>query len=416
MQTRRVVVTGLGAVCPVGNSVPEAWTNIKNGCSGVGWLTKFDTSAHSVKYAGEVKGFDPVGRFGAKEARRVDIATLFAWAAADEALRDSGLVIDDSNTYDVGCILGTCVGGIESLVESIRVFDQQGQKSVSPFSVPRILIDGSSAKISMEYRLRGPNYSVTSACATGNNAIGDAADLIRLGRAKVMLAGGTEAALVPSVLAGFANMRALSDYNGDDPRKACRPFDLNRSGFVAGEGAACILLEDYDYAVGRGARIYAELVGYGHTSDAYHITAPREDAEGATRAIRQALHEAGMEPGEIDYINAHGTGTPLNDKAETLAIKQALGERAYQVPISSSKSMTGHLLGAAGALEAIVALKALAEQLAPPTINLDTPDPLCDLDYVPHTARPHRMNAVMSNSFGFGGHNTALVFKRVGDS
>jgi 3-oxoacyl-[acyl-carrier-protein] synthase II len=413
METRRVVVTGMGVVCPVGNSVPEAWANIKGGCSGIGWITKFDTRNHSVKFAGEVKNFDGAGRFGAKEARRLDIATLFAWAAAEEALKDSALTITDANTYDVGCIMGTCVGGIESLVDSIRIYDAQGQKSVSPFSVPRILIDGSSAKISMEYRLRGPNYSVTSACATGNNAIGDAADLIRLGRAKVMLAGGTEAALVPSVLAGFANMRALSDYAGDDPRKACRPFDLNRSGFVAGEGAACLVLEDYDYAVQRGARIYAELVGYGHTSDAYHITAPREDAEGATRAIRLALEEAGLEPTAIDYINAHGTGTPLNDKAETLAIKQALGDHAYKVAISSSKSMTGHLLGAAGALEAIVALKALEEQLAPPTINLDTPDPICDLDYVPLTAHPHTINTVMSNSFGFGGHNTAVVFKRV---
>lgn len=416
METRRVVVTGMGAICPVGNTVAEAWANIKNGCSGVGWITKFDTSGLSVKYAGEVKHFDPVGRYGAKEARRVDIATLFAWSAAEEALKDSNLTITSSNTYDVGCIIGTCVGGIESLVDSIRTFDIDGQKSVSPFSVPRILIDGSSAKISMEYQLRGPNYSVTSACATGNNAIGDAADLIRLGRAKVMLAGGTEAALVPSVLAGFANMRALSAYDGDDPRKACRPFELNRSGFVAGEGAACIVLEEYEHARSRGAHIYAELVGYGHTSDAYHITAPREDAEGATRAIRMALREAEMQPTQIDYINAHGTGTPLNDKAETLAIKHALGDHAYQVAISSSKSMTGHLLGAAGALEAIVALKAMEENLAPPTINLNTPDPVCDLDYVPHTARPQTINAVMSNSFGFGGHNTALVFKRVANS
>lgn len=412
MKGTRVVVTGLGVISPLGNTVEETWKNALAGKSGIECLESIKDIDGNARVGGTVKNFDPVAYFGAREARRLDKASQFGMQAAEQALLDSGLKITDENMYDVGCVIGTCVGGIESMVDATLDFEQRGQRGVSPLAIPRILVDSPSGRVSMAQNLRGPNFAIVSACATGNNCIGEAADMIRLGRAKAMLSGSSEATLIPMVLAGFDNMKALAHYVGGDPTTISRPFDLNRSGFVGGEGAAVLMLEDLDFALARGAHIYAEIGGYGHTSDAYHITAPREDGVSAAEAMKRALRDAGLRPEQIGYVNAHGTSTQLNDKSETTAIKLALGDHAYKIPTSSTKSMTGHMLGAAGAIEALFSILAIRDNMIPPTINLDTPDPDCDLDYTPNVARKHTVNHAMSNSFGFGGHNTVLVVSR----
>jgi 3-oxoacyl-[acyl-carrier-protein] synthase II len=411
MAEKRVVITGMGLVSPVGNTVNESWENIKAGNSGIDWITLFDSDLVANRVAGEVKNLDLEAKFGKREMRRMDRAQMLALVAAEEALQDADIEITDDNKYDVGCVLGTGIGAITTVVNANTGFNTKGHRGVSPVIVPALLHDGISARVSMTFGLKGPNYSITAACATGNNAIGDAADMIRMGRAKVMVAGGSEACIMPVVISGFNNMKVLT-HDEDVPEKASRPFDANRGGFVAAEGAGLLVLEDLDHALERGATIYAELTGYGHTSDAFHVTAPNPDGEDAAEAIRRAMQEANITADDVGYINAHGTGTALNDKSETLAIKQALGEQAYNIPISSTKSMTGHILGATAAAEAIFAVKAIQDNFVPPTTNLDNPDPECDLDYTPNIGKDHPIDHVLSNSFGFGGHNTTVVISR----
>ncbi|MGA2819934.1 MAG: beta-ketoacyl-ACP synthase II [Anaerolineales bacterium] len=405
----RVVITGFGCVTPLGNDVPTTWTNATQGRSGVGPITLFDASELESRFAAEVKGFDPVALFGRKEARRLDRYSQFALAAAEQAVESARLRIDDSNRARVGVLVGTGIGGIGTLLEGAEVLAKHGPRRVSAFLVPLMLPDSAGAQIAIHFGMRGPNLAVVSACATGSNAIGEATEVIRRGAADVMVAGGAEAGIVKLAIAGFLTMGALSRRN-DAPEKASRPFDLHRDGFVAGEGAGILLLESLDHAFRRGARILAEVKGYGINNDAYHISAPREDGAGAAECLRLALKDAGLTPEDIDYINAHGTSTPLNDRSETAAIKEVFEERAYDIPVSSTKSMTGHLLGAAGGLEAIFSVLAIRDGVLPPTINYETADPECDLDYVPNQSRRKRIRHVMSNSFGFGGHNACLVF------
>ncbi|MEL6151986.1 MAG: beta-ketoacyl-ACP synthase II [Chloroflexota bacterium] len=408
---KRVVVTGMGIIGPVGHTVEEFWSNIKAGCSGIDRVEDPEIVAFANPVAGEVKNFDPKAIFGAREARRMDRVQQFAVVASQQAVDDSGLEITEDLGDEVGTLIGTGIGGIATLAESINAFAEKGHRGISPVAVPQMLNDGISAKVSMVLGLRGANYDITSACATGNNTIGDAYDMIRLGRAKAMVAGGSEAAVTPVVVASFHNMKALSAYEGD-PTKASRPFSGDRTGFVIAEGAAVLLLEELEHALARNAKIYGEMVGYGHTSDAYHVTAPLESGREAARSMKLALREAELQPEDIHYINAHGTGTPLNDKSETAAIKLGFGEAAYDIPVSSTKSMTGHMLGAAGATEAIISLLAMRDGFVPPTINLDVPDPECDLDNVPHEGRDVEIGNVMSYSAGFGGHNTAVIFSK----
>jgi beta-ketoacyl-acyl-carrier-protein synthase II len=413
MSFPRIVVTGMGLVSPVGNTVTEAWDNIKNGRSGIDWIQNISTEEIHVKIAGEVRNFDPEELFDRRIAKRTDRVQQFAIAATKEALTDAGIEITEDNMYDIGVSIGTGIGAISTVTEAVKGFMKMGARGVRVHMVPPILSDQISAQVSMEFNLRGPNYTIINACSTGNNAIGDAADMIRLGRAKVMLAGGSEACLIDMTLSGLDNIRAVgAPPDGVHPSWVSRPFDLNRSGFVAGEGCGVLVLEDLEYARARGAKIYAEVTGYGHTADAFHVTAPREDGEAASYAMKQALKEAKLTAQDINYINAHGTGTPLNDKTETKAVKLALGEEAYHTPMSSSKSMTGHMLGAAGAAEAVFSIMAMQENILPPTINLETPDPECDLDYVPNVAREAEINHIMSNAFGFGGHNAVLIMSR----
>ena len=382
MTEKRVVITGMGLVCPVGNNVEESWANIRAGNSGIDWISLFDSDLVENRVAGEVKDLDLVEKFGKREMRRMDRAQMLALVAAEEALNDASIEICDDNKYDVGVVVGSGIGGIVTVVQALKGFEAKGHRGVSPVIVPALLHDGISSRVSMHFGLKGPNYNITAACATSNNALGDAADLIRMGRAKMMVAGGSEACIMPMVISGFNNMKVLTNTE-DIPEKASRPFDATRDGFVAAEGAALLILEDLDHALARGVGIYAELTGYGHTSDAFHVTAPNPDGVDAAEAMRRALKEARLVPTDIDYINAHGTGTQLNDKSETLAIKLALREQAYNVPISSTKSMTGHILGATAATEAVFAIKAIEDSFIPPTINLETPDPDCDLDYTP---------------------------------
>ena len=411
MMDKRIVITGMGLVSPVGNNVADSWTNIRAGNSGIDWITLFDADLVANRVAGEVKNLDLVGKFGRREMRRMDRAQMLALVAAEEALNDAGIVVDEDNKYDIGVVVGSGIGGIVTVVEALKGFQSKGHRGVSPVIVPALLHDGISSRVSMHFGLKGPNYNITAACATSNNSIGDAADLIRMGRAKMMVAGGSEACIMPMVISGFNNMKVLTNTE-DVPEKAARPFDADRDGFVAAEGAALLILEDHEHALARGVKIYAELTGYGHTSDAFHVTAPNPDGEDAAEAMRRALCEAQLQPADISYINAHGTGTQLNDKSETLAIKLALGEQAYNAPISSTKSMTGHILGATAAAEAIFSIKAIEDNFIPPTINLETPDPDCDLDYTPNAGKPRPVEHVLSNSFGFGGHNTAVVISR----
>jgi len=413
MEFPRIVVTGMGIVSPTGMNVTESWDNIKNGRSGIDWIKRFDTDPINIKIAGEVKNFEIDDLFDRKLAKRTDLAQKFAILAAKEALDDSGVEVTEENMYDIGVSIGTGIGGITTTIEAVRNFEERGPRGVRAHMVAPILSDQISAQVSMEFNLRGPNYTIINACSTGNNAIGDAADMLRLGRADMMLAGGTEACVVDVVLSALDNIKAVGHPpEGKDPAWVSRPFDLERPGFVAGEGAGVLMLERLEDAKARGARIYAELTGYGHTADAFHVTAPREDGGAAAHAMKQALKEAKLTTADIGYINAHGTGTPLNDKTETKAVKLALGEDAYSTPMSSTKSMTGHMLGAAGAAEAVFCIKALEENVIPPTINYTTPDPECDLDYVPNTAREVQLTHVMSNAFGFGGHNATLIMSR----
>ena len=405
-----IMVTGLGMVSPLGNDVPSTWTSLVAGRSGVGPITTFDASNCATRIAAEVRGFDPSALFGRRDARRMDRFTQFAMAAAGQALQDAGLVITEGNARRIGAVIGSGVGGIISILEQAEVLRSSGPRRVSPFLIPMMLSDTAPGQVAISYGLKGPNFAVVSACASGANAIGEAAEVIRRGSADAMLAGGAEAGIVPLALAGFNIMQALSTRN-EEPERACRPFDATRDGFVIGEGGGVVLLESETHARSRGARIYAELVGYGATADAYHITAPEESGDGAARAMQAALDQARLDPGQVDYLNAHGTGTVLNDKGETAAIKKVFGEHAYRLPVSSTKSMTGHLLGGAGAVEAIFSILALTQGLLPPTINYEQPDPECDLDYVPNAARRATVSVTMSNSFGFGGHNACLVFR-----
>ncbi len=408
MERKRVVVTGMGILCPTGNSIEEAWLNTSRGQSGIDFMKRVDTSRIANHIMGEVKNFDPNEVFGKREARRMDRCMQLGLAAARQAMEDSGLIITDENAYQVACIIGSGVGGIETTVEADRNLIQRGHKGVSPFAVPMMLSDSTAARVSIDFGIRGPNYCIVTACATGNNAIGEAAEKIRYGHCIAAIAGGTESAFVEVAIAGFNNMTALSSEN-ENPQQVSRPFDLHRNGFVMGEGAGILVLEELEHALARGAKIYGEVRGYGSTSDAHHATAPMETGEGAYHAMKFAIQDAGIEPSQIDYVNAHGTSTKLNDKAETQAIKKALGEHAYRVNISSTKSVTGHLLGAAGAVEAIFSLMAIKNNFVPPTINLTTPDPDCDLDYTPNQGVTREIKTVMSNAFGFGGHNAVLI-------
>ncbi len=408
MDRTRVVITGMGIVCPTGNTVAEAWANTAGGKNGIDFITRYDRQLTQNQLAGEVKNFDPDAIFGRKEARRLDRVAQLGLEASRQAMEASGLKISPDNRYEVGCIIGSGVGGINSFVESQQGIDKRGHRGIKPMGIPKILSDSCSGAVSLTYGLRGPNHCIVTACASGNNAIGEAMHIIRRGDASAMIAGAAEAAIVPLCVAGFNNMTALS--RNDDPETASRPFDLKRDGFVPGEGAGVLVLEALDHALERGATIYAELLGYGHTSDAYHITAPMETGEGAAKAVEFALRDAGIQAEEIGYINAHGTSTPLNDTAETNALKRALGEAAYNIPVSSTKSMTGHLLGGGAAIEAVFSIMAIRENYIPPTIHLEEPDPTCDLNYVPNTGCQHEVNYAMSNAFGFGGHNAVLIF------
>jgi 3-oxoacyl-[acyl-carrier-protein] synthase II len=408
---QRVVITGLGCISPLGNDVSSLWENILSGKSGAQPITHYDASQHKTRFAAEVKDFDSAQLFGGREARRMDRFTQFALAASLQAIESSALKIDDRNRDRIGVLIGTGIGGLGTLVEQIGIYDQRGPARVSPFLVPMMLPDSAGSMVALYLGLRGSNMAVVTACATGTNSIGEAAEMIRRGQADVMLAGGSEAVIVPVAMAALSVMGALSSRN-EEPERASRPFDLQRDGFVMGEGAAVLVLEALEIAQARGATILAELNGYGSTNDAYHISAPAENGAGAASCMQLALQDAGLGQGEIDYINAHGTSTPLNDKSETAAIKTVFGERAYQIPISSTKSMTGHLLGASGALEALICVKVLQDDMLPPTINYETPDPDCDLDYVPNHARQLRVQHVMSNSFGFGGHNAAIILSQ----
>jgi len=407
----RVVITGMGCLSPLGNDTQSSWEAAIAGKSGAGPITHFDASQHETKFACEVKGFDAGALLGRKEARRMDRYTQFAVAASGQAIEHAQLKITDANRDRIGVFIGTGIGGIGTLMAEADVYRERGPKRVSPFLVPMMLPDSAGGQVAISYGIRGPNLGLISACATGSNAIGEAAEVIRRGAADVMLGGGAEAAIVALAMAGFNVMGAISTRN-DAPEKASRPFDKDRDGFVAGEGAAVLVLESEEHARARGARIYGEVLGYGITNDAHHISAPAENGAGAAACMKQALAQAKLQPRDIDYLNAHGTSTHLNDKSETAAIKAVFGEAAYDVPISSTKSMTGHLLGAAGALEAIFCVQALAQGVLPPTINYETPDPECDLNYLPNKAKKKAVRRVMSNSFGFGGHNACLILGR----
>jgi 3-oxoacyl-[acyl-carrier-protein] synthase II len=414
MSKKRVVVTGLGCICPVGNDVESAWSNVLAGKSGVGQITHFDTIELKTTIAAEVKGFDATEMWGKREARRMDRVSQFALAATEQAVADSGLGIDERNRDRIGVVIGTGIGGIGTLYENAKILLERGPSRVSPFLVPMMLPDTPAGMVAIFFGVRGPNMAIVTACASSTNAIGEAAAMIRRGQADVILAGGAEAGIVPIAFAGMSVMGALSTRN-DEPERACRPFDADRDGFVMGEGAATLVLESLEHAQARGARILAEVTGYGATNDAYHISAPAENGEGAAICMRVAIESAGLALEQIGYINAHGTSTSLNDKSETAAIKTVFGEWAYQVPVSSTKSVTGHLLGGAGALEANFCVQAILNDILPPTINYETPDPECDLDYVPNQARKARVDHVMSNSFGFGGHNATLILSRFGE-
>ncbi len=409
---RRVVVTGMGSITPVGNDVAATWRAITAGVSGGGPITKFDASTFPVRFACEVKGFDPLMYLERKEAKRADLFAQYAIAASAQAMADAGL--EDTSRFDpdrIGVIIGSGIGGLKTFEEQHDVYRERGQSKISAFFIPMFISDIAAGLVSMRYNAKGPNYATISACATSAHAIGDAFRTIQYGDADIMITGGSEMTVTPMAIGGFANMKALSERN-DSPETASRPFDATRDGFVMGEGGGIVILEDLQHAIDRGAPIYAEIVGYGATGDAYHLTAPAPEGEGAQRAMRRAMKDANLSPADIDYINAHGTSTPANDLNETKAIKAVFGEYANKVAVSSTKSMTGHMLGAAGAVEFIIGALAVRDCIIPPTINYQHPDPELDLNYTPNTAVNRPVKAVLSNSFGFGGHNVTLAIKR----
>src|SRR5215212_1849514 len=412
---RRVVVTGMGAVTPVGNDVATMWRSLVEGKSGAGPITKFDASTFEVRFACEVKGFDALNYMDRKEAKRADQFTQYAVAASRQAMEDAGF--GSQTGYDpdnTGVIIGSGIGGLKIFEEQHDVYRQRGPSKISPFFIPMFISDIAAGIVSMQWGAKGPNYATVSACATSAHAIGDAYRTIQYGDADVMITGGAEATVTPMAIGGFTNMKALSERN-DTPETASRPFDLTRDGFVMGEGGAVLILEELEHATKRGARIYSEIVGYGATGDAYHLTAPAPNGEGAQRAMKRAMRDAGLSPADVQYINAHGTSTPANDLNETAAIKAVFGEEATNVSVSSTKSATGHMLGAAGAVELVISSLAINNCLIPPTINYRTPDPECDLNYTPNTAAKRDVEIALSNSFGFGGHNTTLAVKRFTD-
>ncbi|HEY9697207.1 MAG TPA: beta-ketoacyl-ACP synthase II [Trichocoleus sp.] len=410
-ELKRVVVTGLGAITPIGNTQAEYWEGLVSGRNGIAPITLFDASNHDCRIAGEVKGFDPQEYMDRKEAKRMDRFAQLAVSASKQALADAGFVINDLNAEQVGVLIGTGIGGIKVMEDQQEIYLNRGPDRCSPFMVPMMIANMAAGLTAIHLGAKGPNNCTVTACAAGSNAIGDAFRLVQRGYAQAMICGGTEAAVTPLSVAGFAACKALSTRN-DDPAHACRPFDRDRDGFVMGEGAGILILEELEYALSRGAKIYGEIVGYGMTCDAYHITSPVPGGAGASRAIQLALKDGGLTPDQISYINAHGTSTPANDSTETAAIKSALGEAAHKVLISSTKSMTGHLLGGSGGIEAVATVMAMANDRVPPTINLENPDPACDLDYVPNQSRAHQVEVALSNSFGFGGHNVTLAFRK----
>jgi 3-oxoacyl-[acyl-carrier-protein] synthase II len=409
---RRIVITGLGVVSPLGNDVESTWAGIREGRSGIGPVTNFDARKLRVRIGGELKDFDVTTVLDRKQVRRMDRFQHLAIAAATEALRSAEVEITDANADGIGVVVGSGIGGLGSLAEGFRTLYSRGPDRVSPFLITQMVVDLAPGYISILLGAKGPNFSVVSACATGAHAIGEAAEIIRRGQAEIMIAGGAEAGIVEMGMAAFANMRALSTRN-DEPQRASRPFDAQRDGFILAEGAGIVVLEDLEHAQDRGATIHAELVGYGQSADASHITDPAPGGEGAVRAMRQALERAGMLPEEVDYLNAHGTSTQVGDRVETAAIKTVFGEYAYSLPVSSTKSMTGHLLGASGGLETVLCILAMRDGFAPPTINYEFRDPDCDLDYVPNVGRSMPIEVAMSNSFGFGGHNVSLILKKI---
>jgi 3-oxoacyl-[acyl-carrier-protein] synthase II len=409
---KRVVITGSGCISPLGNNVDTMWGNLLSGVSGVGLISHYDTSRFKVKIGAQVKDFDAVALFGPRDARRMDRFVQFALAATLQAVKQADLSITDANRDRIGVILGSGIGGMNTLYEQMEVFFERGPDRVSPFLVPMMLPDTAAGMVAIQLGVRGPNMAVVSACASGTNAIGEAAEVIRRGAADTVISGGSEAVIVPIAMAGLGVMNALSTRN-EEPERASRPFDKERDGFVMGEGAGILILESLEHAQGRGVPILGEICGYGISNDAYHISAPAENGAGAALCMRCALQDAGFSPLDINYINAHGTSTPLNDKSETQAIKDVFGDYAYKIPVSSTKSMTGHLLGAAGALEGVICMKVLQEGVLPPTINYEIPDPDCDLDYVPNHARQAKVTHIMSNSFGFGGHNATIIMSQL---
>ena len=414
MSKRRVVITGLGIVSPVGSTIDKAWKNITEGVSGIGLIPPeyFDTADFSVKIAGNVDDFDANNYISKKDQRKMDPFIHYGIGAATDALKDSGLEVTDANAERFGAIIGSGIGGIGTIEKNTELYLNKGPRKISPFFVPSAIVNMVAGNVSIMLGLKGHNMSPVSACATATHSIGDAARMISYGDADIMLGGGAEMCSTPLGIGGFAAMRALSTRN-DDPTAASRPWDKDRDGFILGDGAGVLVLEEYEAAKARGAEIYCELVGFGMSSDAYHMTSPSTDGEGAARCINHALNDAGLNPEDIDYVNAHGTSTPAGDIAETVAIKRALGDHAYKTPVSSTKSMTGHLLGAAGGIEAVFSVLAIRDQILPPTINMDNQDPDCDLDYVANTARDAKIDVAMSNSFGFGGTNGTLIFKKI---
>ncbi len=411
LERKRVVITGLGAITPLGNTLAEYWDGLLSGCSGIGPITRFDAAHHACRIAGEVKGFDPKDYMDRKDAKRMDRFAQFAVAASKQAVADANLTIDDSNATDIGIIIGTGIGGLKVLEDQQEIYLTKGPDRCSPFMIPMMIANMAAGLTAIHIGAKGPNSCSVTACAAGSNAIGDAFRFVQRGYAKAMVCGGTEAAVTPLSMAGFAACRALSTRN-DDPTKASRPFDRDRDGFVLGEGVGILVIEELEHALARGAKIYAEMIGYGVTCDAYHMTSPSPGGIGASRAIELCLKDSNLTPDQISYINAHGTSTNANDTTETAAIKQAIGDNAYKVAISSTKSMTGHLLGGSGGIEAVATAMAIANDQVPPTVNLDNPDEGCDLDYIPHTSRKLTVDVALSNSFGFGGHNVTLAFRK----
>ncbi|HPF72907.1 MAG: beta-ketoacyl-ACP synthase II [Rhodanobacteraceae bacterium] len=412
MSKRRVVITGMGIVSPVGNDLNSAWDSVRNGRSGIGPIEGFDASAYATRIAGEIRDFDAKAFLPPKDVKKMDTFIHYGLFASLAAMEDAGLEVTEANAERIGALIGSGIGGVRGIEDTAIALDKGGPRKISPFYVPSTIINMLPGQLSIMKGLKGPNFSAVSACATSNHSIGMAMRMIQYGDADVMIAGGAEHGATPTSVGGFCAMKAMSTRN-DEPQKASRPWDQDRDGFVLGDGAGILVLEEYEHAKARGARIYAELAGFGASSDAYHMTAPSENGEGPARCMRMALRDAGVNATDVGYINAHGTSTPLGDLAETLSIKQVLGDYAYKTMVSSTKSMTGHLLGAAGGAEAIFTVLALHHGVVPPTINLDNPGEGCDLDYVPHTARDAQLDVVVSNGFGFGGTNGTLVFRRV---